>query len=656
MASSASAPSAIPVVLMLAALLAAYAITSITPGMWLWGVEIGEFLPASIAVVAASLWGLAVVAAMIEAASAVAGKLAPAASPARVDDGAGPRSQLPWAIGGAALMAIAAAALCTLLPDRANFTGDLLLRKGLIASAVDPRTIVSQAMPADRALFIDLPRLLVARAGLDPYLAARLLGALEAAALGVIGWAFARSLKLGSGATLAVAAIATFQPLLALCTGYAKPLGAEALLAAAVLALALSVARGGRGLLPLALATCAALSLHRSGLALLPVWMLACAREWRSAGTRGQAPGVGFWLALALPPITLAFTLPDMLAAFRTVDTQHLGAATGGGLAGLARLASWLDRLNVLLVVAPLAPLALALAPSLPDDRDRRGEWWMLSAALVPQLMLLLLVHPRQGWFRDWDVFAAAGAVATFATAWLAGEALRAPRRAALATALATTAIATTVGWLALWNHPRLAGARIESWLAGPPEPEPVGAASAWSFLAQHRAKAADWAGAEDAYARAATLAPNPRTIVEWGMAEALRGDQARAVELYSRAAALDSNLTNAWLGLAASASWLDRVDDVRRARRELQRLAPGHPRLADIESYLSRAEQADPSPAGPPRAATSSHAIRPRPAHRVVARAQMDSSGANELEYRPAVATSGHGGTNQPEGVNPPR
>jgi tetratricopeptide (TPR) repeat protein len=202
-----------------------------------------------------------------------------------------------------------------------------------------------------------------------------------------------------------------------------------------------------------------------------------------------------------------------------------------------------------------------------------------------------------------------------------------------------------------MWNQPARASARIESWLAGPPSPDPTGAASAWSFLAQDRARTGRWDAAGEAYARATELAPNPRTFVEWGMAEAMRGDHARAAELYARAAALDSNLTNAWLGLAASASWLDRAEDVGRAAREIQRLAPGHPRLADIDAYLARAVPANRSE-NPPVALA--HVARPARRHAAVAAATRDSLSDGDFEFGPALAAPGHGGSTPGEGANP--
>jgi len=265
-------------------------------------------------------------------------------------------------------------------------------------------------------------------------------------------------------------------------------------------------------------------------------------------------------------------------------------------------------------------------------------------------VLALVLIHPRQGLFRDWDVFAAAGAALTLATAWLAAETLRAPRRGLLAVALAAAAVAPTVAWLAMWNQPALASARIESWLAGPPSPEPVGAASAWSFLAQNRARTGHWDEAGEAYAHATALAPNPRTFVEWGMSEAMRGDHQRATELYSRAAALDSNLTNAWLGLAASASWLDHADDVRRAAREIERLAPGHPRLSDIDAYLARATPGIADPVAP---VVWAHGVRP--AHRRrVAVISADSLEDTDVEFGAATAMPNRNSAPQPEGANP--
>src|SRR5207247_7268357 len=154
---------------------------------------------------------------------------------------------------------------------------------------------------------------------------------------------------------------------------------------------------------------------------------------WLSSHGRG-----GAWrrpatlLAFALPPVTLALMLPRIRAAIASIDRFHVaseGADPAHVLGAAFRPLHLLDLGNLILVLSPLAPAIVPLALLLALSLRRRPEAPVLLALLLPFVALLLFVHPRQGQFRDWDVFTAAGVSLSLLTAWLVGEPLRSSPR-----------------------------------------------------------------------------------------------------------------------------------------------------------------------------------------------------------------------------------
>jgi len=566
----------------LVGLLVLHVVAGLLPGMWLWGANLPRFLPLPLALLLWGMWG-----AVLLVAPALHG---------------GPEVRAADAPSGMVrplLIAIGIAALCWSLPDRTQFTGDFYLREGAVATAnASPRELFPQALPLDVWIHYDVPRWLIAKLGLTANFVGRLAGAKEAALWGIFAWVFARGLALPASAMFGVLGAVLFSPVLGLFTGYSKAFTELSLLVLAAGAAAMHVARNGRGLVTLAVVTTLALLIHRSGLTLLPVWLVGCvmwARHWRRPG--GQRL-LGFWIAGLLPIATLALTLPTMIKAMQVIDATHLMPAEvrrAGFLAATFAPARMRDLGNLVLLVAPLAPLIPVLAVGMGRPVVGKREGVLLGALRLPQLALLLLVHPLQGPFRDWDVFAPAGVSLTLFAAWLAGEALRAPKTAGVALALACAAAAPTIGWLTLLSQPARGVARVEARLVGPPVVDANEAAVGWNYVAFVNFRDQRWDQAANAWQHAVAYAPNPRYFTQWGMAETMRGDHHRAQRLYLRSVELSPDLLLGWLGVAASSSWLGDTAQCRIAASNIRRLDPGNPQLGQIDEYLGRSRARKP-------------------------------------------------------------
>ncbi len=480
--------------------------------------------------------------------------------------------------------------LAWLLPDRTRFTGDFVLRQGTTSLGKDPSRLFPQAMPFDVWLHFTLPRAAIARFGGDSNTVARLLGALEAGALALLARAFAGALGARGAAAVAAFACAFFGGALGLTTGYAKGLTELTLATLAVGAFGVEVARTGRGLLALGVAAALATAAHRSGAftigAVLAAWAVWLAVHAKSRGVRALDLA-GF----AVPLAAWAWLAPVVARQVAVLDRRHvlpaeaerlgvLSAAFGGGRA--------LELANLAAALAPLLPAALLVLPWVARRTLARRECAVLAALAIPALAVFAFVHPLQGEFRDWDVFApAALALALAAAAPLAAAHERAPAPLGFAAAMwAATPALLAVGLQA--NAPASLR-RIEAWVQGPPERGGVARSATWDFLSTRAFTDARYDDAARAGEAAVASAPNPRYFLQWGMAETMRGDDAKAQALYRRAVELNPDFTTAWAALAAASSRLDDVAETARATAAVRRLDPNDERLPDLEDYLRR-------------------------------------------------------------------
>jgi len=250
--------------------------------------------------------------------------------------------------------------------------------------------------------------------------------------------------------------------------------------------------------------------------------------------------------------VTLA---PRLLAAMRVTDLRHFapdGAGPGAILAAAFGPANLREVANLLAQVTPLTLAAPVLAVALGSAWGaRRREVLVLGALAAPALVLLVAVHPRQGTFRDVDVFAPSLAALAVGTSALVGEALRgAPARAWVGVAAVLATLIPAVQLLVLLRDTSRGLERVERFATGPPLRPKDESSQLWAFVAQRRLALGQSDAGVAAFEHAAVLAPSPSILMEWALTEERRGAWARARAIYADVAARMPTLTDAWLGV----------------------------------------------------------------------------------------------------------
>src|SRR6267378_278905 len=153
-----------------------------------------------------------------------------------------------------ATLVVLVALLAWASPDNTRFVGDFLLRQGTVEMAGKPGLLFPQALPLDVLLHYRLPTVFQDYHLLSANSSARLLGVLNAALLAWFAARLTRALGLTGAAALAGWSISVFGGFLGMFTGYSKSLAELAMLAAAIAAFGVSLAREGRGALGLSIA------------------------------------------------------------------------------------------------------------------------------------------------------------------------------------------------------------------------------------------------------------------------------------------------------------------------------------------------------------------------------------------------------------------
>jgi hypothetical protein len=551
-----------------------------TPGTWGWSLALNRHL--------APLpgWGAWIVLALALV-PAVAARIAPLA--ARAGDA------LVRAPGRAATLgALAAATLVLLLPDRVGFVGDFLLRRNTLATeGISLAHWYPQALPLDLFIHAHAAHALMGAFGVSGEVAARMIGALDAALMAALAVRFAWALGLAGAAALAAAAGVFFTGALTLFTGYDKGFAEMTLVVAATGVLGMRAARSGSALLPLGLVAAAGFTLHRSALGLLPALAIAWGFALRARGRAAWREPVT-WIAAALPVATLAAMLPRIVDIMRRIDPIHFTPAEPGRgvLASAFAGARPADMLNLAVM---LAPLAIAIPAAIPLGRAawRRRECVLLLALALPFVALVPFIHAQQGLFRDWDDFAAAGVGVALLAAFLAAETLRAtPRHAWLAVPVALAAIVPSAQWLAHDADLARGLARVRAFVEERPARTPFERAMTWQYLGQVNVEARHPAAAADAYAHAARLLPSPHILRQWGAAETMAGhaDSARRVfrtlldrlphdEIALRGVAvLSMHLRDTAQARACAETLLSVSPGDPTALKVIERIASGHP------------------------------------------------------------------------------
>ena len=567
-------------------LAAARALLAASATTWAWSLGLLRFLPPLPGWV---LWALA------------AASLAPAvarrglAAATRAGDAlvrAPGRSAAAWAAG--------AALLAWLLPDRAGFVGDFLLRENTLATeGVALAQWYPQALPLDLGIHHHLAHGLMLATGASASDAGRLIGAFDAAILGALAVRFACELGLKGAPALLAASGVYWTGALTLFAGYNKAFAEMTLLIAAVGAFGVRAARTGRGLTPLLLVAAVGFTLHRSALGVIPALALAVTWAARARGPElWKRPAT--WIALGAPVASLAFMVPRIVHIVRNVDPIHFTPAEPGRNVWASAFAGArpADMLNLVAMLAPLVPVALAALPALGAGVWRRRELLLLGALALPFVALIPFIHAQQGLFRDWDDFAAAGMGLALLAAWLLSETLSAARaRAWLALPLCLAAAVPSLQWLIHATDLERSLVRVRTFVEAPPPRTSFERAMTWQYLGMTYLAHARAAEAADAYGHAAELLSSPHILRQWGLAESLAKHHEKARGVFRTLLARVPGDPIALRGLMLMSLPLHDSTQARAAAESLLRITPGDPQATEVLRQLERGFNDAPRP-----------------------------------------------------------
>jgi hypothetical protein len=556
---------------------------ALAPGHWLWGLDVFRWAPGW-------TWGLWMASALV-----LLPTLAAWLDPFGKSLGA--RLEHGWR--PAFVLCLIAAAIAFVFPDQLHYVGDSLIRADAVTEGVPARALTPQALPLDGWFHSTLPAWL-ASAGLAPLVAMRLVGAVEAGLLVALAVAFGRALGLRGGALLGSSALVFWGGWLALYTGFGKAFAELVLAALALATFGLSVARG-RHHLAFGAVLALALLLHRSALGFLPAAIFV----WY-AGRVASGRGWRVWVGIALPLVALAASAPRLWQSMHAYDTTHFAAPGEGPSAAIARLFAplrLLDLANLSLFLVPLLPVLFALSgrrerptPLLEPEARR-----YLVLLAVPFVVALFFLRPAQGIVRDFDDYSTGAMTVAVLVAARVGSRLREVSRAGgLAVALALGCAAPVLGWLALENDVAGGLARVEAWLAGPPERSEDERAKTLDYLGGRWFRAGRYDLAESELEKAVALAPSPRLVLGWASAAERARDYPTAERayrlLYERAGLMtDSTSTRiraiALGGIAVSEARRGNLAGARRWAEQAVRESPGDPGPAALLQRILAAQ-----------------------------------------------------------------
>jgi hypothetical protein len=563
------------------ATLAVIRLVTAAPGsMAGWGFGLLRFSPEGLGWSAWLLTALALVPALSRPAALTIERVAAARALTRA---------APW------VLAVAAGFLAWSLPDRLRFVGDFLLRHGSTERSLDPSGLYPQAFPLEVLLHYQLPRALALVLQVEVDFAERLLGALEAGALGLLAVAFARALRQEGVRALAVVTIVLLGGYLGVYTGYGKAIAELALLTAAIAVCGIEAAEDPRWLAPLGVALAVSLTLHRSALAFLPAAAVTWALALRGDSQAWRRPAA--WIGFVAPLATLAVMLPRIVTTMRQFDPVHFTPldAGAGPLGALVAGNRPLDLLNLVAVVSPLGLAIPPLAATLGRRSLATSTGAVLGALALPWIAMTIVIHPPQGMFRDWDNYAAAGVSFSLIVAWLVAVLLAAaPSWRWLSLAAALAAAAPSLQWLAIQADVDRGLERVEAYLEEPPPRAPAERGRIWDFLGIRNAQLGRWDASAEALAHAAETSPSPRILLQWALAEQARGNSRAARGLFQRVITLTPDDARAWFGLAAESWNLGDYEECRRATIALERLRPGSPEARSLLDNLDQVEPHD--------------------------------------------------------------
>ncbi len=528
--------------------------------MWLWGLNVLRFgHPASWAV--ALLPFVLVIPGVGAAIGRALGSLGDRAAPAPAT--------------AAVICGLLAGATALLLPDRSLFVGDSLLRFGRLGMGQWVPGLFPQAMPLDVFFHFTLPTALARAGGLSPTDVDRWTSALKAGLLGAAAVTLISAFALRGIAAVAAVATAVFAGSLAIFCGYSKAFVEMTLLTGAFAGFGALAITKARGLLPATLAFTLALATHRAAALLIAPWLVLIAMTARTHWGRGRAGRASLTIAIAGGLAALALTVPRIVAIARAVDRQHV-LPGGTSAAGALRLAldplRLIDIANLFLLLTPLVPLLVLVAVLDRTALVRSGahRWLLLLAVL--HVGAVAVVHPQQGFFRDWDIAVAAAAALSFYLAAVFGSTLsasRAPRPAGAAIAL--VAVASTLPWMALNTSLPHTVARVGAFVREPPPKPAQTLGHSYRYLGLVLQDSGHPEQGARVMARAVELVPSESNYLLWATLEIRSGRLPEAQRIYRVMAERFNGFPN-WMALARCSAQLgDSAEVVRAAGRALE-------------------------------------------------------------------------------------
>jgi len=218
--------------------------------------------------------------------------------------------------------------------------------------------------------------------------------------------------------------------------------------------------------------------------------------------------------------VTLAFVLPHMFSTLFGYDRVHVASPElrrHGLIANALEPMRFADLTGLTLVLAPLALPALLVR----GLRGSRAERWMMLALALPLAEAMFWVHPVQGAFRDWDVFAPAAAALALASASRVGRQLGAAgARRWVGVAVIAVTFLPTIQWLAHFTSVAQGFRRIEAFASEPPRRSDTERGLAWDFIGIRSYRLRDLDGAVRAWERAADITPARRIFEQWARGE----------------------------------------------------------------------------------------------------------------------------------------
>jgi hypothetical protein len=602
----------------LVVLLFARLVLTFVPDMRFWGLNLQRFLPPALAWTGWALMAVALI--------PMAGRRAERVMSV-LGDGIARHGKLAFAIAG-----IAGATLVFVFPDQVHFVGDFLLRQGTVEEALSSATLFPQALPLDVVLHNRLP-FWAGQVGLaDANTAARWLGALEAGLLAALAVGFARVLALRGAAATAAAAVVFFGGYLGMFTGYSKAFAELVVLFAAVGVFGLRAVRGAavardRGARPtpdrgaitalfgLGVAVALALTLHRSAPAILPAFLLVWIFWLRTHGARAFRHA-GVWLAAAIPLVTLAVMVSQIVHTVLTIDRVHFAPAeveaAGGPLRAALAGTRGFDLVNLVLLLSPLALAVPVLAATLGRaSRDRQVG--LLLVLALPLVIASPFMHPVGGMHRDWDDFTFCAATLSLLAAWYVARVLGGsgttrrsvpaggdggrghgastrpgrPSHAWLAAGVALAVAVPAIEWIALHSNFDAGLARVQALVDEPPRRADSELARTYDYLGTISFQHERWDLAAHAFQEGARIAPSPRMLQQWALAETRRGDFRTAQRAYWQLLEKDSTNAPGWLGLAAVSSRFGDIVESRRAALRTLQVQPGQKTAIAMLQYL---------------------------------------------------------------------